>query len=107
MGTESAVPNNLYSYSDQCTRAAVEFQRWVQTVLTPTIELYLRSSVPKQGLESVDLSAVTRWTGGHKYAGGGIAAELAKRIADAYYTDRDVRNTGRLFQEAGDQGATL
>jgi hypothetical protein len=79
----SAIPENLYTYSDQCTRGARELQDWVRGVLTPAINAYEN--------------------------GGGtclvpIDGEVNAAAAAASGTDAEVRRIGRAFQEAGSQG---
>ncbi|MFI0779495.1 hypothetical protein [Streptomyces sp. NPDC021212] len=75
----SAVPENLYRYSDACTRGAEELQSWIRTVLAPAISAY--------------------------NSGGGCSGPLdvdgARKVAAACRTDRDVRATGQAFQQAG------
>ncbi|HEX6500120.1 MAG TPA: hypothetical protein VF054_13970 [Micromonosporaceae bacterium] len=99
MGTASAIPEHLYSYSDQCTHSAQELQNWVRAVLRPALEAYLRGSAQSttDGV-NIDTSAVTA-------RAGSIETELPKRISEAYYTDREVRRVGLAFQVAGGHGA--
>ncbi|MDZ5447689.1 hypothetical protein U2F26_34135 [Micromonospora sp. 4G57] len=80
MRTASAIPENLYSYSDHCTRGAQELQNWVRGALTPAIQAYER--------------------------GGGaclvpIDAEVTTTAAAASRTDAEVRRVGHAFQQAG------
>ncbi|GAA5190132.1 hypothetical protein GCM10023322_44530 [Rugosimonospora acidiphila] len=80
MGTASAIPENLYTYSDQCTRGEKELGDWVRGVLTPAITAYER--------------------------GGGtcqlpIDREVSAAVSTASSTDTEVRRVGRAFQEAG------
>ncbi|MCU1659774.1 MAG: hypothetical protein JWO57_4430, partial [Pseudonocardiales bacterium] len=99
MGTASAIPEHLYSYSDQCTHTAQGLQDWVRTVLRPALEAYLRGST--QSMDdgvNVDTSAVSA-------RAGSIETELPRRTAEAYYTDHDVRRVGLAFQIAGGHGA--
>jgi len=75
----SAVPENLYNYSDHCTRGAKELQDWVRGVLSPAFTAY------DQG-------------------GGSVVAmdhEVISSAAATYATDRDVRRVGLAFQRAG------
>jgi hypothetical protein len=79
----SAIPENLYSYSDQCTRGAQELQDWVRGALTPAIQAYEQ--------------------------GGGtclipINGEVTAAASAAYRTDSDVRRVGHAFQVAGSTG---
>ncbi|MGY0056696.1 hypothetical protein ACWY4P_09055 [Streptomyces sp. LZ34] len=79
MTTVSAIPENLYRYSDVCTNGAEQLQTWVRTVLGPTLMAYQN--------------------------GGGfcepIDGRVATQVAAAYYTDRDVRTVGQAFLQAG------
>ncbi|MER6140050.1 hypothetical protein ABT174_08320 [Streptomyces sparsogenes] len=82
MADVSAVPENLYRYSDVCTQGAEQLQTWVRTVLAPTLMAYQN--------------------------GGGfcepIDGRIATQVAAAYYTDRDVRSVGLAFQQADGPG---
>jgi hypothetical protein len=75
----SAIPENLFRYSDTCTKGAEQLQTWVRNVLAPALTAYQN--------------------------GGGfcqpIDGDVAKQVAAAYYTDRDVRTTGQAFLRAG------
>ncbi|MEW2622965.1 hypothetical protein [Streptomyces sp. NPDC048106] len=96
-GAASAIPQNLYDYSDQCTHAAEEVQTWVRTAFVPALQNYLRGAAARTGAVTVDTAAVSR-------AVDGMVADLAPQIAAVYYTDRNVRLTGRAFMEAGGSG---
>ncbi|WP_346173770.1 hypothetical protein [Streptomyces cuspidosporus] len=79
MRVVSAIPENLFKYSDACTRGAEQFQSWVRTVLAPAMSAFDRNAaIPCSGLD----------------------AAVAKQIAAAFYTDRDVRTVGQAFLEA-------
>ncbi|MFK4267191.1 hypothetical protein [Streptomyces milbemycinicus] len=75
----SAVPEHLFRYSDACTKGAEQLQTWVRNVLAPALTAYQN--------------------------GGGfcqpIDGDIAKQVAAAYYTDRDVRTVGQAFLQAG------
>ncbi|MGW7657556.1 hypothetical protein ACWGMA_11595 [Streptomyces asiaticus] len=79
MANVSAIPENLYRYSDVCTNGAEQLQTWVRSVLAPTLTAY-------------------------QNGGGCISAidvDVARQVAAAYYTDRDVRTVGLAFLRAG------
>lgn len=80
MGTVSAIPENLYKYADVCTQGAEQFQNWIRTVLTPAMRAHERSGATVCSVLDTD---------------------VAKQLAAAFYTDRDVKTVGRAFQEAG------
>lgn len=79
MGTVSAIPENLFAYSDACTRGAEELQRWVSAVLTPALREYAKSP-----------GAVTCSV---------LDTDVARQVAAAYYSDRHVRTVGQAFLE--------
>ncbi len=55
MGDASAVPENLYKYSDRCTHDAENAQHAVHG-LTPAITEYLRGAATQQSGVNVDVS---------------------------------------------------
>ncbi|MFB7495866.1 hypothetical protein ACFC09_14375 [Streptomyces sp. NPDC056161] len=73
----SAIPENLIKYSATCTAAAQEFQNWVSSVLTPALLAYQNTGHPCVALD----------------------ADVAVAISRAYYTDRDVHDVARAFQQ--------
>lgn len=76
----SAIPEKLFAYSAACTRGAEQFQQWVSAYLSSALRDAEKSGVaPPSSLDS----------------------SVAKWIAAAFYTDRDVSTVGRAFQEAG------
>ncbi|MEU2353508.1 hypothetical protein ABZ599_11165 [Streptomyces misionensis] len=80
MATVSGVPENLFGYSDQCTRAAAEMQNWIRTVLGPAINDFEN--------------------------GGGVCLPTSAAAATAIVesvkaVDRDVRLVGTAFEQAG------
>ncbi|MFD8868259.1 hypothetical protein ACFV1F_28615 [Streptomyces sp. NPDC059590] len=79
MTTVSAIPENLFNYSDTCTNGAEQVQTWVRNVLTPAVTAYQNGG-----------GCVTA-----------IDVDTAKQLAAAYYTDRDVRTVGQAFLQAG------
>lgn len=104
MGDASAVPENLYKYSDRCTHDAENAQHAVHH-LTPAISEYLRGAATQQSGVNVDVSAVVSWINGGRYANGSIDRELEKQLAATHDTDRRVRTVGLAFQLAGGKGA--
>lgn len=83
MATVSAIPANLFAYSDQCTCGAQELQNWVRKVLSPTLLEYENG-------------------GGQCFT---IDSDVATKVAAIYYTDREVRTVGQAFQRVGGQVA--
>ncbi|WP_076972121.1 hypothetical protein [Streptomyces sparsogenes] len=81
MTTVSAIPEYLARYSDVCTQGAEQLQTWVRTVLTPSLLAYEN--------------------GGGPCVAEAIDANVARQVAAAYYTDRDVRTVGQAFLRAG------
>lgn len=77
MGTVSAIPEHLVRYAAACTWGATEFQNWVRTVLTPALREYEMSP-----------GAVVCST---------LDTDVARQIAAAFYTDRNVRTVGLAF----------
>lgn len=80
MANVSGVPENLFAYADQCSRAAAELQNWIRTVLGPAIDDFEN--------------------------GGGVCLPLSAAYANAQVAsveavDKDVRLVGRAFQQAG------
>ncbi|MEN3356462.1 MAG: hypothetical protein V7637_444 [Mycobacteriales bacterium] len=75
----SAIPFNLYSYSDACTHAAQQLQDWVHGVLGPALREYQNG-------------------GGTCFT---IDADTAAHVSATYHTDRDVRLVGKAFERAG------
>ncbi|MFI0768100.1 hypothetical protein ACH4TQ_24945 [Streptomyces sp. NPDC021218] len=77
----SAIPEHLSRYSDTCTQGAEQLQTWVRRVLTPALLAYEN--------------------GGGPCFSGAIDANVARQVAAAYYTDRDVKTVGLAFLRAG------
>lgn len=77
----SAIPENLFRYSDACTQGAEQMQSWVRNVLTPALQAYEN--------------------GGGRCTAAALDVDVAKQVAVAYYTDRDVRAVGQAFLRAG------
>ncbi|MGW4074733.1 hypothetical protein ACWELB_14675 [Streptomyces asiaticus] len=77
----SAIPENLTRYSDTCTQGAEQLQTWVRNVLRPALLAYANGGGPCFP-EAID-------------------ANVARQVAAAYYTDRDVRTVGLAFLRAG------
>jgi hypothetical protein len=82
MGKVSAIPENLYLYSDQCSRAAGELQSWIRSALTPAIRAYENG-------------------GGTCFAASAIDGDAARQAAAAFRTDREVRTVAQAFEQAG------
>ncbi|WP_346176296.1 hypothetical protein [Streptomyces cuspidosporus] len=81
MTTVSAIPEYLARYSDVCTQGAEQLQTWVRNVLTPSLMAYEN--------------------GGGPCVAEAIDANVARQVAAAYDTDRDVRTVGQAFLRAG------
>ncbi|MFD5384397.1 hypothetical protein ACFWMG_05370 [Streptomyces sp. NPDC127074] len=77
----SAIPEHLSRYSDTCTQGAEQLQTWVRRVLTPALLAYENGDGP--------------------CSSGAIDANVARQVAAAYYTDRDVKTVGLAFLRAG------
>ncbi|MER6737592.1 hypothetical protein [Streptomyces puniciscabiei] len=99
-GTASAHPGRLTAYSDACTRAAQDLQSWLSGVLAPALSAYLHGAAARNEGANIDMSAVQRLA-------GVVKDQLPRHIATMYYTDRDVRRVGRLFEEAGSHGSMV
>jgi hypothetical protein len=96
-GTASADPALLTAYSDACTHAAQDLQNWFRGVLAPALSVYLNAAAARNEGANIDMSAVRRLA-------NVVQDRLPRHIATIYYTDRDVRRVGRLFEEAGSSG---
>ncbi|MEU6578130.1 hypothetical protein [Streptomyces sp. NPDC046805] len=77
MSTVSAIPEHLIRYAAACTVGADQFQAWVRTALTPAMREYETSA------GAVVCSA--------------LDTDVARQIAAAFYTDRNVRMAGLAF----------
>ncbi|MER7790445.1 hypothetical protein [Streptomyces sp. NPDC097640] len=77
----SAIPENLFRYSDACTQGAEQMQTWVRNVLTPALQAYEN--------------------GGGPCTAQALDVDVAKQVAAAYYTDRKARTVGMAFLRAG------
>lgn len=80
MANVSAIPENLFAYTDRCTHGATEFQNWIRTVLAPAIDDFENG-----GGDCLPLSAA--------YASGQVASVEA--------VDKEARLVGQAFQQAG------
>ena len=96
MGQASAVPDDLYAYSDQTTQAEAELQRWIRTTLTPAIETYQSGAIDFGG----DIPDLTLQRPGP--SGGSIDTDAANYVDQVATTDKQVRAVGKAFQDAGD-----
>jgi hypothetical protein len=82
MGTASANPASLYSYSAATTRAAQELQDFVRTAVTPALLAYARR---QKCLAPID-------------------GKVLARLKEVTATDTWVRTVGQAFLEAGGGG---
>ena len=97
MGKASAIPEHLFKYSDNGTKTADALQNWVRTVLTPALTAYQRGAAHGTTGANVNTGAVAA-------RADVVHTELPSAIAKAFYTDRDVRQTGNAFCRAGSEG---
>lgn len=95
MADAQAIPQNLFSYSDQTTRANTDLQTWITSTLGPAVRLYQETAIDL-GNNITDLTAPGT---------GSIDVDARNALSKIWDTDKQVRAVGQAFQDAGDTGA--
>lgn len=94
MNDAQAIPDNLFSYSDQTTGASTDLQQWISSVLTPAVQLYQETALDL-GNNIDDLTTPHTGT---------IDADTRNVLSSVSGTDKQVRAAGQAFLDAGDNG---
>ena len=88
-GKVSAIPDELYTYSNTIAPQAVNLQSWIRTVLTPALQDYQRTAVDfGRGIPGVT-------------SGPFLDAAVTGKLGETWHLDAWVRTVGFLFHEAG------
>lgn len=100
MGTASAIPDHLATYSDSTVRGSSALQAWVRKVLVPAIEQYRTGARDVGG----DIRGLTEsgTTAGHST----VAEDVLANLTAILETDRPVRRVGDAFARA-DRGGKV
>ena len=94
MGDVQAIPDNLFSYSDQTSGANSDIAQWVSSVLASAMRLYQETAIDLGS----DIAELTH------PGTSGIDVETLSALSAISVTDEQVRVIGQAFLDAGDQG---
>lgn len=94
MSNAQAIPDNLYYYSDQMTKANSALQTWIRITLTPAVNLYRETAIDL-GDTIPDLTLPST---------GSIDGDSLGALGTVSATDGQVHVVGQAFQQAGDSG---
>src|SRR5579875_3154584 len=94
MGDVQAIPDNLFSYSDQTSGANSDIAQWVSSVLAPAVRLYPETAIDLGS----DIAELTH------PGTSGIDVETLSALSAISVTDEQVRVIGQACRDGGAPG---
>jgi hypothetical protein len=93
VSTSSAIPDDMYSYSDQVCSANDDLATWTRTVLAPAITRYRDTAIDYGGtIYGITLTVMAEGT-----PTGLLDGDVQTMLGQLHSTDGDVRTVGEAF----------